>query len=299
MIVPTWPGHFRRRYGDKWPDYYLAWDCETSGFSFEKDVILEIGHVLVEKGKVVDRGCYAIDWRDHGVVPTAWLRGKLEYTAGEMRKQGKTFHCTWDYLCEKGKKPDKVFPFYMRFFADLIANNCAFVGHNLAFDEHMFAANAVGFDYAKEFVLPDDRFWDTHSIEKANQLVGDPRVMPKPGESLRSYFERVHRVRATGVKSSLDGHCLAKYKLSEKGVDPATCHRADADAFMVHLLMEEFRAQATRNGQPTFAPATGPSPASAGAFEPQEIPWDRVVRKDAPRPVSGPHPVRHRGQRNN
>lgn len=292
MIAPTWPAHFRRRYGDKWPDYYLAWDVETSGFNMGKDVILEIGHVLVEKGQVVDRGNYVVDWRDHAIVPADWLRWKIGHTADTMAQQGKKFHCTWDRMCTLGVKPDKVFPFYMRFFADLMANHCAFAGHNLPFDEEMFGQNAVGFGYAVDFALPDDKFWDTHAIEKANQMVDDDRAVPRDGESLRAYFTRIGKSFGR-IKSNLDQHCFVKYKFAEKGVKPEECHGAGADAFMVHLLMEAFRGQAT---VPTCAGVAPASPPADGGFEPQEIPWDRLHKPHVP---AGPtHPVRYRGQRN-
>ncbi len=301
MIASTWPAYFRHRYGDKWPDTYFCFDTETSGFNQEKDVILEIGHCLVENGKVVDRGSYPIDWRGHSIVQEEWLRQKISYISDEMRKQGKVFHCTWDYLCANGTKPNKVFAFYMRFFADLMANGCAFAGHNLAFDEGMFAHNAVGFGYAIDFALPEDKFWDTHAIEKVNQMAGDVRALPRQAETLRDYFTRVGR-GFSRIKSNLDRHCFTKYKFAEKGLKLGDCHGASADAFMVHLLMEEFRVQASLHGTPGATqevPEAASSSTAAGGFAPQEIPWGDYERKHPAQPAAGPHPVRYRGQRNN
>lgn len=294
MIIPTWPAYFRARYGGELPRTYLAFDTETSGFSLERDIVLEIGHCLVENGKVVDRGSYPIDWRGHDIVQEPWLRQKIDHISQSMQKQGKAFHCTWDYLCGKGTKPAKVFGFYMRFFADLMASGCAFAGHNLAFDEGMFAGNAVGFGYAVDFALPEDRFWDTHAIEKANQMAGDVRALPRPGETLRDYFTRVGK-SFTRIKSNLDRHCFVKYKFAEKGLKPGDCHGASADAFMVHLLMEEFRGQASVHTSPGAAqavPEAQPPAAASGGFEPQDIPWGE------PAQPAVAAPVRYRGQRN-
>ena len=297
MIATTWPAYFRARYGDKWPDYYLAFDTETSGFNMAEDVILELGHVLVEDGQVVDRKSFLVDWSEHAIVQEGWLRSKLAYTADQMKQSGKVFHHSWDRMVQEGVKPGKVFPFYMRFFADLMVNGCAFAGHNLSFDENMFLHNAVGFNYAKEFAFPEDRFWDTHAIEKANQMVGDPRTLPRPGESLRAYFVRVGRSFAK-IKSSLDRHCFTKYKFAERGLDVAACHGAGTDAYMVHLLMEIFRGQATLHHAPGAVEAVPPPPPPTdGAFEPQDIPWGNYERRDPAQAVAGP--VRYRGQRNN
>lgn len=253
MIMSHWPFWFRQLYGVSWPRNYITWDCETTGFDKKRDVIAEIGHCLIEDGKVKDRLGVVLDWTEHAIVPDQWLRARLEQTRQSMARDGKVYHLTYERMKEEGvRPPEKVLSFYYKLFRVLLEQNTPFAAHNGFFDEEMFAHNLVGFSIAPSFQLPDNLIFDTMSIEKANQMLTDKNARPREGETLRTYFKRVKHIR-NDVKTNLDTHCVAKYDLIARyALDVSKAHTADFDAYLVHLLMEEFRLEADKQ---TVAPS--------------------------------------------
>lgn len=276
MIVRQWPFWFKQLYGGSWPQDYVTWDCETTGFDKNRDVIVEIGHCLVEDGKVKDRLSVVLNWTEREVPPDGWLRKRLVNVRESMARDGKTYRMTYERMRKEGIEPEKALKFYHELFQTLIAQGVPFVGHNGFFDEEMFAHNLAGFAVADDFKLPDNLVFDTMAIEKGNQMVGDKNALPREGETLRSYFRRVKYLR-NDVKTNLDTHCVAKYGFAGRhGLDLAKAHTADFDAYLVHLLMEEFRAEADK------APAPGVAEAVAA-----ELP-SLFRKKGSPAPVRKP-----------
>ena len=54
MIINEWDSVFTQKYGHEFPSSYMTFDTEFTGGSEHDDLVLEIGHALVEEGKVVD-----------------------------------------------------------------------------------------------------------------------------------------------------------------------------------------------------------------------------------------------------
>jgi DNA polymerase III epsilon subunit-like protein len=253
-IVNYWPKRFRALYGGGWPDNYCAIDTETSGWSFDRDVITEWGHVLVQGGEVVDRMSVVIDWSNHEVVPDNWLRSRLAVLKRGMEQSGQSCHMTYERMRTKGVRPDEALPFVRDFLLTLLKREVVLVAHNGTFDEKMLAANLVGFGVAKSFTFGDNGMLDTDCIEKAGQAVEHERMHPRPNDTLRSYFHRVKYTNLAGVKSNLSDHCFRKYDFAGRhGIDRKSMHGAEQDAFCTHLLMGEFRSL-IRDGPPQVPP---------------------------------------------
>lgn len=283
LIVNYWPVWFRALYGGEFPRSYCCIDVETTGYSFDRDVITEWGHCLVQDGKVVDRLALVLNWANHDVVPDHWLRNRLDYVRKGMELSGKVCSVTYDRMKAEGMEPARALAFVRDFTGTLLKKGTVFVAHNGVFDENMISANLAGFKVAPGFSFGDNGMLDTEGIEKASQLVDNERMHPRKGDTLRTYFHRVKYTRAQGLKSNLDDHCYLKY-LAKLGIDRAKLHGAGEDSYCVHLLMEEYRKLLT-------APQTPP------AFPPAD---HRAARKGqviaARLPQPGPS-TRVRGQR--
>lgn len=285
MIVSRWPAEFRRLYGGSWPTSYVTLDTETCGFSLKRDVVVEIGHCLVEDGVVTDRLNLVLDWSNHPVVPADYVKRRLEEVRRAMAADGRAYGMTWERMCAEGIRPEKALAFYHKLLATFASAGLPFALHNGFFDEEMLAHNFAGFGVDPAgFALPPVWF-DTASIEKANQLAGDPDALPRPGETLRTYFRRLKYMSRGNVKCNLCEHCAVKYRFAEKyGVDMAQAHGAGFDAYLVHLLMQEF------GGQGEAAPVSGPPRPSS----PRPAAAEASYRRHKPLPG----PTRRRGQRN-
>jgi DNA polymerase III epsilon subunit-like protein len=243
MIVNYWSKNFRALFGGTWPTSMCCVDLETSGFSPERDVIVEWGHVLVDNGKIVDRLSLVIDWTDHPVVPMHWLSSRLRSVRQGMELAGKRYHHSIERMRAEGVKPDQALPFINEFVQTIKKRGVIFVGHNIVFEEKMLCANFLGFNITRDgFSFGDNGFLDTEGIEKASQALTNPRMYPRSGDTLRDYFHRVKYTNIAGLKSNLDDHCSDKYGFAKHGVRREDMHAAEVDAYCSYLLMEAFRS---------------------------------------------------------
>lgn len=55
MIINEWGEVFTAKYGRDFPRSYMCVDTEFTGSNERDDLIVEIGHTMVEDCKVVDR----------------------------------------------------------------------------------------------------------------------------------------------------------------------------------------------------------------------------------------------------
>lgn len=245
MIVNYWPKWFRNLYGGEWPKNYVTFDIETTGYKLDLDVITEIGHCLVQDGEIVDELAIILDWTNHSIVPDHWLRQRLRSVAQSMELNGQRYHITYEKMQKEGMKPEKALAFYRDLFNTLMSRQMLFVAHGgYTFDEKMIAANFAGFKIASNFGFGDNNLLCTDGIEKASQVVTNPRFMPRQGDTLRSYFHRVKYTRLAGVKSNLSDHCFHKYGFASKhGLTQKDMHGVGPDSRCVHYLMEEYRTQ--------------------------------------------------------
>lgn len=281
-IVSHWPDSFRKLYGGVWPRNYCCFDLESTGFGMTYDVVTELGHVLVQDGKITDRLSIILDWTKHKVVPLYWLEKRLATLKQAMLLKGRKSHITIERMRAEGMEPEKALAFYHKFMTTLLDREVTMVAHGgYTFDEKMFAANLKGFGVAETFSFGDNSLLDTDGIEKASQCLHLPKMYPEPNDTLRSYFHRVKYARVPGIKSTLDEHCFNKYGFGEKyGLKKKDMHGTDPDSYCCHLLMEEWRGM--------IKPYTPPALAQVVT---------KTVNSKPPTIVATG--VRRRGQRNN
>jgi len=287
MIVNHWAPTFTKLYGHHFPRSYLCWDTEYTGGNAEKDLIMEIGHCMVEDGVVVDRLNVVLDWSLHPEVPNEWIRKRLRRVEGQM---GPRWRIRWDVMKEEGIHPVKALEFYYRMFKVWSDRGLPFVAHNgYKADERMFAGNCEGF-LVKRFSFHDNELIDSGAIHKATVIWNsrDPlhsdlrgRVLPTTEDTMRSYFKRVANVHAKGVFWRME-HCLEQYGLIEKyDLDVNNLHTAEYDAYCTHLLMEEYRSRVTQNNSgesPTDSPE-----AFSRMFD-EEMAKTKLAKEEAQRP---------------
>lgn len=288
MIFNYWPQWFRERIGGAWPKSYVCIDVETTGYSPDKDLVTEWGHVLVEDGQVTNRLSMVIDWTNHPVVPHHWLVSRMAAVNQGMQLAGRTCHHSIERMRAEGDPPDEALGFIRDFAATIKAKGIPFVAHGGMFDERMLAGNMIGFQIDPNgFSFGDDGWIDTEAIEKANQLVENERMHPRPTDTLRSYWNRIKGTRVNGVKSNMDEHCYTKYRFREDHrIEKAALHAAETDALCCHILMQIY-------GQ-AWSSEVQPSPASPSVDRKASVRTPPISQPLTPQTVS----KRVRGQRN-
>jgi DNA polymerase III epsilon subunit-like protein len=275
--------------GGKWPRDYVCFDLETSGFAKKSDVIVEWGHCIVRDCKVVKKLGMVINWYGSGLLEygDGGLTRRLQRVREGMAADGRTFRITPAVMRKEGVSPEVALPWMFEFLSMLQSQEEMLVVHNgWKFDIEMIEnhfLNCMG----ERFEFDPNRVIDTGAIEKASQIFDDYRAVPQPGETLKDYFLRIANWRLPGVKWNLDTWCMEKYDLAGKyGADPEKAHTAEHDAWLLHLLMEEFRERMTAAPPPDVSPPAEP-----------QVPKGRKNRSGKKKKKPDPFRRRRRGQR--
>lgn len=236
----TWIAAFERVYS-RLPADYLVFDCETTGLKSD-DLPLEIGHVIVRDGEVVNRGSFLLDWSRHHDVTEDFL----EYRIGEVNRRivefGEDPPITLEALKKRGVDPEEVLRFYLGMFADNRAAGAKLVGQNAVRFDSPLLSNAFRHFLGEQWFPEADEIYDTYSIAKA----AENGVYPRSGEPLLGFMRRA-------ANSYARGKSLGLSKLAERyGVRPVgkeEFHTAGYDAYITTLIFEEQRKWFT--GVPT------------------------------------------------
>ena len=241
--------------GEFFPSDYFVLDTETTGFDRERDLITEWGHVIVRDRKVVNKINLVINWYDHPSIPEKWLTSRLNQVARGMANQGKTYRVTPELMRDEGVSPEKVLPWLQELMEQVYADKGWLVSHNgVKFDFEMLDSHFQQ-DLGCPLRVNPDRVIDTGCIEKASQLLSQSdNARMKLGETLKDYFLRIGNWRAAGVFWNIE-HCYNKYDL-DKVYEGSTedLHTAGEDAFVVHLLLEQFRRRLDARASATPPP---------------------------------------------
>lgn len=243
LLKDLWPPDLRNQYGDEFPPkHYCTVDVETTGFHPEFDFIYEIGHCLVSDGVIVDRGNWVLDLtKESAEIPLSYLSAKADKLQQGAFGTKKLVRFSPQFLRENGADPFEVLEFYKEFFETLASRNVVLVGHNLiAFDLPRIVNMFKSFFIDGSYSFDHFTIFDTMGLEKFFQLLPDARVLPNSRERLANYMLRLCRARYKNVKANLDDHCFYKYDLGKYGVDPKQMHCAGTDAYVTHLLLQEF-----------------------------------------------------------
>lgn len=251
----------RQLCGEFFPSDYFVLDTETTGFSLDQDLIVEWGHVLVRDQKVVNKINLVINWYDHPTIPKDWLTRRLDTVAKSMRSQGKSYRITPELMQEEGVSPGKAIPWLYDLLDQIYTDEGWVVSHNgVKFDFDMLDSHFRQ-DLGEQLHINPERVIDTGCIEKASQLLPDTRALMNTGETLQEYFVRMANWRAAGVLWNIH-HCYNKYGLDKLyHGDESTLHTAGEDAYVVHLLLEQFRHRLDARASVAPPPQISPSAA--------------------------------------
>lgn len=254
MLINHWLNILQRTFGG-FPNDYTVLDIETSGVDAGIDLILNIGHVIVEDGQVTQRLDAFLDWTREGQVDQQWLYDRMEKTRQQMAGNGREYKMSYELLRDQGEDPIGI----LREYHDLIVAQreakYAFVMHNGYNFDAPRLCNHFKRWLNENLEFGPSEIWDTGMIEKASQL----NSMPDPKETMRAWAKRVGGIRAKGVKWSLDAHCIPKYDLANRfQLNESEAHGAGFDTYVTHLLFEEFRRLAMEYQAPPAPPPSAP-----------------------------------------
>lgn len=247
MIINDWSPAFTAKYNHQFPDSYLCLDTEYTGNDKRKDLIVEIGHTMVQKGQVVDSKSLILNWYDYPGVEENWLTYKLNTLRNNI---GSGWRLTPAVVKQEGVDPLRALRFYEELFTTWQKSNLPFVAQNgQNADEHIISGNFDRF-LNKSFSLPENGYFDTGAIYKADKVwktvQGDAVnfrsvMMPLRSDTLKKYFNRVINTRIPGIKWKLD-LIMTEYDLINKHkVNMNDFHGAGFDSMCLHWIMEEFR----------------------------------------------------------
>jgi hypothetical protein len=247
MIINDWDSNFTAKYNHQFPDSYLCIDTEYTGNDKRTDLIVEIGHTMVQQGKVVDSKSLILNWYGYPGITDTWLNYRLNLIRANV---GSGWRLTPEVIRKEGIDPLRALKFYEELFTAWQKNNLPFVAQNgQNADERIISGNFDRF-LNKPFSLPDNGYFDTGAIYKADKvwqtLHGDLAnfrsvMMPVRGDTLKTYFNRVINTRINGVKWKLD-LIMEEYDLINKHkINKNDFHGAGFDSMCLHWIMEEFR----------------------------------------------------------
>tara|TARA_R110002051_G_scaffold61354_3_gene112514 strand:+ start:30261 stop:31220 length:960 start_codon:yes stop_codon:yes gene_type:complete len=260
MIINDWDPAFTKKYGTEFPRSYLCVDTEFTGSNEQDDLILEIGHTMIEDGKIVDELNVVLDWYPTKHVQESWL----DYKLNTMRHNvGTGWRLTPAVVRQEGMDPIKALKFYYKLFAAWSARGLPFVAQNgMTADERLLRGNFNRF-LGKPFAFPENGYFDTGGLYKANRIWSSSEdnlmavrgtMLPHRSDTLKAYFHRVIYTRCAGVKWNMKA-ILDEYNLREKHkLRDDQFHTAGFDSKCLHYIMEEFRKEV----KPTSENVTSP-----------------------------------------
>jgi len=293
MIINDWDHIFTQKYGYDFPNSYLCVDTEFTGSNERDDLIVEIGHTMVEDGKVVDELNVVLNWYPTKHVQETWL----DYKLNTMRHiVGTGWRLTPAVVKEEGMDPIKALRFYHKLFATWKKRGLPFVAQNgMTADERLFRGNFNRF-INKPFEFPPNGYIDTGAIFKANRIwqsseehlaVLKGTMMPHRSDTLKAYFHRVIYTKCTGLKWNLKA-ILDEYGIREKyGLRDDQFHTAGFDSKCLHYIMQEFQKQAAPGKRPTVSLAPADSPkriARQKAYQEDVEKYERQKAQAQPEP---------------
>jgi len=192
---------------------YIVWDLETTGFSPEKDEVIEIG-IMVVDGDTVEK--------------KSWL---LNHDIEIPEKITELTTITKDLLDSEGQEPAKCLAEFVEALKGAEKN----ITHNGINFDMPFILEALKrhLNYTPDQLGEINAHLLTTTVDTCVMIKGRKLKMPmESGEEFRHYAQRVNSVRAKGVKSNLTLTC----EELQIPIDEATRHRAMGDVELTHKV---------------------------------------------------------------
>lgn len=219
------------------PDSYLIADCETSGGSHEKDVVVDIGFSYVQDRMLLRSRSIMLDWTTVPGFDVALLAERLAKMADVFAEKGKVYPYTVEYLRSMGVPAIEGLGEAVSVLKNWTDSGMFVAGHNfLNFDKPLLHRQSDRWLGLPVF-LDDNKIVDTGFIEKASQCA----QYPWPGERRAEWYHRIQSKFAKNIKWSLDSHCQQRYKLATAR-EMQQQHTAAFDTVLVYRLIEAQRS---------------------------------------------------------
>lgn len=215
---------------------YLVLDCETTGFSLQDDLLLQVGLAGVSKGVVTSREEITLNWFEQPEVEAVWLQQKLGRLRRAFEKRGAVWRLT-EAQVRAGVAPSVGLRRLAALLQQARSRKWFFVGHNiLQFDGFRIQqALQEWLSFCWRFAKPE--LVDTLALVKADQL----RLAPYVGETFYDYSRRCLNT-ASRVRGSLSDFCVAHYGLGPAASDLLEAsHTALSDALVTQLLFTKLQ----------------------------------------------------------
>ena len=198
------------------PSTYICFDIETSGLSFDRDHVIEIGYTFVKEGIPIKSNSTLIqlpegkklDWNITRITGISNL--DLKYHGIPLQKALDWFH-------------------------QLIGEGYPLVGHNVFRFDHPFLLNAARrHNHPLKDTFSVNRLIDTAVIYKGKKM----ELERREAEPFMLYASRVLDQPVKGLKYNLKAAC----EDNQVRTDDVIAHRAAADVLITHRLYEALRA---------------------------------------------------------
>lgn len=236
----------KKHFGVCFPDDYLTFDLETTGFNKTDDLPIDFGWCLVRDRLVTSSGGLILNWyaRPEYVDPE-WLDHKLAKLTEIFALRDMRWHYSPQVLREKGLDPIEVLEYVYDLFGANRSAGASFVGHNAVNYDAPLLKNVLSEYLHRDWSFDPQELFDTGCIEKMLQCSGylsaSMQLFPTAGESMACFFKRASWARRPGVYWNMQ-HCLERYRLCEEhGIRVADLHGAEVDSYGCYLYLEHHR----------------------------------------------------------
>lgn len=190
----------------KYPEKYIVFDIETTGFSGKTDKVTEIGAIKVVNGKVVSEFNVMFNWNI--TIPV---------------KITELTTITKEMLDENGLDPEVAIDEFLGFIGDITP----LIGHNVVrFDIPFLIGNFP--NHALDML--NQRVIDTAGEYKAKKV----GMIKAREENHYQFANRVLSLRHYGVKYSIDTACI-EFNIDKSKI---TQHRAVGDCHLTKAIYE-------------------------------------------------------------
>ncbi len=232
---------FRSRFGEL-PESYFLFDLETTGSDKQRDLIWNIGALLVEAGMVVEEYDAILDWTQMPVskVDPCWLTKKIASINSQLRRADKPQHLTLDKL-RSGIYPLDALQELVNRLTQAKHRNIPVVNHGLINFDIPMLTNQTETWLGSPYLFKRTQVIDTAALEKAIELRLTPELPDYQDCKLLQYQKKILDLK-TNVRFSLDTHCAKKYSLwSRTGLSPKLAHLAINDTRLCHSLLSTYK----------------------------------------------------------
>ncbi len=222
------------------PDTFIVLDLETSGYSKDRDFIVDAGWAVVKNRQVVHSTSLLLDWSRVPNVDHAFLKSQLRRQAADYAQQGRPHYYSWDRLCSEGEDPADVLFNYTKLIYDHLQDpDARIVGHGFwRFDRGFIDGHTRRFQQGYQLPWRKNSIFDTGLLEKAAQICS----LPRAEDTLDDWMQRINNANVKGVKWNLENHCAPKYRLAERyQLNMQNMHTAGFDCVLTACLLDTFQ----------------------------------------------------------